>query len=76
MVEGADFTGLNPEAFVSYEDEERILILSDDGTQMIEGTECKRLKDPARKRFRGVWVSPIDKPQIPHGANTPEGTKP
>ncbi|ATB26772.1 DUF3616 domain-containing protein [Melittangium boletus] len=60
-VEGADFTGLNPEAFVSYESEDRILVLSDDGTQVLDELECKRLKDPARKRFRGVWVSPTDK---------------
>ena len=60
-VEGADFTGLNPEAFVSYESEDQILVLSDDGTQVLDGTECKRLKDPARKRFRGVWVPLPDK---------------
>jgi len=76
VVEGADFTGLNPEAFVSYEDEERILILSDDGTQVLDGTECKRLKDSARKRFRGVWVSPLDKPQTPPSPGKPQGTKP
>ncbi|WP_225414414.1 DUF3616 domain-containing protein [Stigmatella hybrida] len=55
-VEGADFTGLNPEAFVTFEDKEEILILSDDGTRLIDGTECKRLKDPAKKQFRGFWL--------------------
>ncbi len=70
-VEGADFTGLNPEAFVSYENEDKILVLSDDGTHKIDGVECKRLKDPTRKRFRGVWGSPSDKDQnIPITANS------
>ncbi len=56
LVEGIDFTGFNPEAFVTPEDKEEILVLSDDGNQLLDGTECKRLKEPARKRFRGVWV--------------------
>ena len=62
VVKGADFTGLNPEAFVSYEDRDDILVLSDDGTRLIDGTECKRLKDPAARRFRGVWVPLADSP--------------
>ncbi|WNG28326.1 DUF3616 domain-containing protein [Cystobacter fuscus] len=62
VVTGADFTGLNPEAFVSYEDKDEILVLSDDGTHLIDGVECKRLKDPASKRFRGVWTSPTTTP--------------
>ncbi|WP_163988156.1 DUF3616 domain-containing protein [Pyxidicoccus caerfyrddinensis] len=51
-----DLTGLNPEAFFTPEQAEEILLLSDDGTVPLDGVECKRLKDPARKRFRGVWV--------------------
>jgi hypothetical protein len=31
-------------------------LLSDDGTTVVEDTECKRQKDPSKKRFRGVWV--------------------
>lgn len=61
-VSHADFSGLNPEAFVSYEDQNEILVLSDDGTHPIDGVECKRLKDAARKRFRGVWIDPLEKP--------------
>lgn len=55
-VQQVDLTGLNPEAFYTPEQEEEILLLSDDGTVPLDGVECKRLKDPARKRFRGVWV--------------------
>ena len=51
-----DLTGLNPEAFFTPEQAEEILLLSDDGTVPLDGVECKRLKDPAKKRFRGVWV--------------------
>ncbi|HZI10324.1 MAG TPA: DUF3616 domain-containing protein [Myxococcus sp.] len=55
-VQDVDLTGLNPEAFYTPEQEERFLLLSDDGSVSMDGVECKRLKDPARKRFRGVWV--------------------
>jgi hypothetical protein len=61
-VEGVDFTGLNPEAFVTPEDSEDILVLSDDGTVVVDGVECKRQKDPARKRFRGVWLRLPERP--------------
>jgi hypothetical protein len=49
-----DFTGLNPEAItpVAGEYGSELLVLSDDGTVICDGVECKRLKDPARKRFR------------------------
>jgi hypothetical protein len=52
-----DVAGLNPEAFFTPEESERIMLLSDDGSLPIDGTECKSLKDPARKRFRAAWVS-------------------
>jgi hypothetical protein len=55
-VEGADFTDLNPEAFVTFEDKEEILVLSDDGSSLIDGVECKRIPDAAKKHFRGVWL--------------------
>jgi hypothetical protein len=32
-------------------------VLSDDGGVDVDGTECKRVKDPTKKRFRGAWVS-------------------
>jgi hypothetical protein len=53
-----DLEGLNPEAFASDPGADEVLLLSDDGAVPVDGTECKRLKDPARKRFRGVWVRP------------------
>jgi len=55
-VDKIDLSAFNPEAFVSPEEEAEILVLSDDGSVPIDGVECKRLKDPARKRFRGVWL--------------------
>ncbi|WP_228557384.1 DUF3616 domain-containing protein [Myxococcus sp. AB025B] len=51
-----DLAGFNPEAFFTPEDAEEILLLSDDGTVPVDGTACKKVKDPAKKRFRGVWV--------------------
>lgn len=61
-IDQVDWSALNPEAFVSPEEEEEILVLSDDGAVPIDGVECKRLKDPARKRFRGVWLRLPDGP--------------
>lgn len=53
-----DFGKLRPEALVFYADNPRFQVLSDDGTRDIGGTNCKELKDPMQKRFRGAWVSP------------------
>lgn len=55
-VASLDLAGFNPEAFVSPEDRDALLLLSDDGTVPVDGVECKRLKDPTKKRFRGLWV--------------------
>lgn len=49
-----DVRGYNPEAFFSA-DPRRVLILSDDGSQLVAGKECKRAPVPER-RFRGVWA--------------------
>jgi hypothetical protein len=48
--------GLNPEAFVSSDESDRVLLLSDDGTVEIAGKPCKKQKDSTLKQFRGVWV--------------------
>jgi len=48
----------NPEALFTPEGRDKILLLSDDGSVSVEGVECKRLKDPAKKRFRGLWFKP------------------
>jgi hypothetical protein len=50
-----DLQGLNPEGFVSFDDRDEIMLLSDDGSLEIDGEPCKRLP-PDRKRFRGLWI--------------------
>ncbi len=59
LVEAAreQLTGLNPEGFFSPEGRSEVLLLSDDGSLPIDGTECKRLKEPTRKRFRARWIT-------------------
>jgi hypothetical protein len=53
----------NPEGFFTPETRDTILLLSDDGSVMVDDTECKRQKDAQKKRFRGVWVAlPADSP--------------
>lgn len=52
-----DMQGLNPEAFFTPEDRDAILLLSDDGTQLVGDTACKSAPADA-KRFRGRWVRP------------------
>jgi len=50
------FDGLNPEGFFTPETRDAIVVLSDDGAQLIGGTRCKDLKLPEHKRFRGLWL--------------------
>lgn len=60
-----DFSGLNPEAIAVVPDAHgtELLALSDDGTVLCDGVECKRLRDPTRKRFRFVqWPLPLRSP--------------
>jgi hypothetical protein len=57
LLRDVDLRGYNPEAFFTPENSGRILLLSDDGTSDIDGTECKRLKDTSKKRFRGLWLT-------------------
>jgi hypothetical protein len=52
------FAALNPEALFTPEKRREFLVLSDDGTQLIGSEACKKLKDVAAKRFRGMWVRP------------------
>jgi hypothetical protein len=54
----ADLRGLNPEGFFSPPGATRVLVLSDDGAELIGDAECKRLKDPAQKRFRARFIEP------------------
>jgi|GEM_PF-731561 len=55
LVQGAA-EGLNPEAFFTPEDREQIMLLSDDGTQMVQGVECKSAPIEAQ-HFRGQWLT-------------------
>jgi len=57
-IEDLDFRGLTPEALVFYPEKGQFQILSDDGTLKIKGIDCKRLPNPAQKRFRSVWITP------------------
>ena len=56
-VDAVDLTGINPEGFVTFENHPQVLLLSDDGTREIDGQPCKKLKQPAARRFRGRWVN-------------------
>ncbi len=56
LVAGVDFEGFGPEGFFSSEGRDELLILSDDGTRIIDGVPCKQLVDPRRKRFPGLWL--------------------
>lgn len=49
--------GLNPEGFFTPEGSNDVLVLSDDGSVIVDGSECKRLKNPSKKRFRARWIS-------------------
>lgn len=48
----------NPEALLVIEGRSDVLLMSDDGSLLIEGAECKKLKDRTKKRFRGLWLQP------------------
>lgn len=53
-----DLSAFNAEGFFSPEERDEILVLSDDGSTLVDGAACKDLEDASRKRFRGVWVNP------------------
>jgi hypothetical protein len=55
-LEHLEFRNFNPEGFFTPDSRSDILLLSDDGSIPIGGVECKRLDDPAQKRFRGRWL--------------------
>lgn len=54
----ADVSGLNPEGFVTPSGSSKTLVVSDDGAELINGTECKRLTEPSQKRFRARFITP------------------
>ena len=51
-----DLAGYNPEGFFSPEDRDEILLLSDDGSVVIDDVPCKELEDHERRAFRGRWL--------------------
>ena len=58
LVADPALAGLNGEGFFSSPSRGEVLILSDDGSRLIDGIECKRLGDASKKRFRARWVKP------------------
>lgn len=54
-ISGVSFKGLNPEgvAFHGADGAGEYFVLSDDGSRSVAGVDCKDLKDPAQKSFRG-----------------------
>jgi hypothetical protein len=58
LVSGVDFAGLQPEALVMPERlRDSVMVLSDDGTTMIDGAECKDAPT-TRKHFRSITIMP------------------
>jgi hypothetical protein len=57
-IDSIAFGDLTPEAMttVTIDGRPRLLLLSDDGTRDVHGKRCKKLRDPALKRFRGAWL--------------------
>jgi len=55
VVPGVNFAGVNPEglAFESADGRREFFVLSDDGTLKVGNEDCKRIKDPMKRRFRG-----------------------
>jgi hypothetical protein len=52
-----ELSWMNAEALFVDEARGAVLVLSDDGTREIGGSECKQLADAAQKQFRGLWLS-------------------
>lgn len=52
----ADLSDFNPEALISRDERDDVLLLSDDGTRKIADRECKKLSFGSEKSFRGVWL--------------------
>lgn len=55
-IEGVDLSDLNPEGLLASPTTREALVLSDDGRKRVEGTSCKKLKEPGKQRFRGRWL--------------------
>ncbi|MDE0930636.1 MAG: DUF3616 domain-containing protein [Halioglobus sp.] len=53
-IENLTFAGFNPEAIAALPDKKggRILLLSDDGMKDVDGSACKKIRDPRQRHFR------------------------
>ena len=51
-----DHADFNPEAFFTPESQDKMMIISDDGSVLVGGTPCKKLMDVRRQHFRGRWI--------------------
>ncbi len=59
VVEGVAFPGSSPEGMTieGADGRKQYFVLSDDGTLRVGNEDCKRLKDPMQRRFRGYTMS-------------------
>jgi hypothetical protein len=57
LVGDLSWLGLEPEGLLTHDSwgPGRYLLLSDDGTVIMGGVECRDIKDASRRRFRSVW---------------------
>jgi hypothetical protein len=46
----------SPEALVAFDDQDRVLVLSDDGDRLQDAIRCGKTKPYAARRFRGFWL--------------------
>jgi len=60
LMSGVRFPGLNPEGltYSTAEGRTEFFVLSDDGTLKIGGEDCKKVKNPAFRQFRGYALLP------------------
>jgi hypothetical protein len=57
---GVELHDFNAEAVIVYPDGRRpFQLLSDDGTRLFDGTICKKLSDPAERKYRSLWITPL-----------------
>lgn len=72
-ISGLSFAGMNPEAVAIFPAQSKIdlLVVSDDGREIIRGVECKKLRNESLKTFRAITVS-LDSPWIAAPTNTPQ----
>lgn len=68
-----DLAGFNAEGFFTPEERSDIMLLSDDGDRSHAGKPCKKLRDPAQKSFRGLWVTPPSRPSRPGSSGSAAG---